>query len=127
MPPTDRLILRGVRLYARHGSLPHEARLAQPFEADVVLETDLREAGETDRLRATVDYRRIYQIIEEVLTGERRRLIETLAHHMALALLAAFPRVEAVEVHLRKPHAPLGRPLQTVEARVRRTRADVPA
>ena len=50
----DRIEIRGLRVLGTHGVLPEEQQRAQPFEVDLDLELDLRRAGRSDRLEATV-------------------------------------------------------------------------
>lgn len=104
---TDRIGLRGLRVVACHGVLEHEKTLPQPFLADVVLEVDLRAAGGSDRLERTVSYADVAQDVHAVLAGPPVDLVETLAERIAAAVLQR-PAVEAVEVTIRKPHAPAG-------------------
>jgi 7,8-dihydroneopterin aldolase/epimerase/oxygenase len=114
----DRLSLRGMRFSARHGVLPHEKVEAQPFEVDVVLHADLSRAAETDALADTVDYSALHELVGAIVTGPSFGLIEGLAGAIARAVLAATDPalVDAVEVRVRKPQAPLEGELDTVEA-----------
>ena len=120
----DRLTLRSMRFDARHGVLPHEKVEAQPFEVDVVLHADLSEGARTDALAATVDYAALFDLVRAIVTGPSFDLIEALAEAVARAVLAATdPRmVDAVEVRVRKPQAPIDGELDTVEAALLRRR-----
>lgn len=106
---TDRIGLRGIVAHACHGVLPHEKIEPQRFVADIVLDIDIRAAGERDDLDATVSYAQVAQDAYAILTGECVDLIETLAHRIAQAALQP-PAVEAVEVTIHKPQAPAGVP-----------------
>ena len=123
----DRLTLRNMRFEARHGVLAHEKTEPQPFEVDLVLHADLREAGRTDALASTVDYAALFALVEATVTGPSFDLIEALAEAVARAVLGATdPRlVDAVEVRVRKPEAPIDGVLDTVEAALVRRRLDV--
>ena len=46
----DKIVLTGLHFYGYHGCLPEEKRHGQPFHIDLVLETDLERAGQTDDL-----------------------------------------------------------------------------
>lgn len=104
---TDRIALDGLRVVACHGVLPREKVEPQPFLADITLEVDLAAAGRSDELARTVSYADIAQRAEAILAGPTMELIETLAEQIASAALTYAP-VEAVEVTIRKPHAPAG-------------------
>lgn len=122
----DRLTLRGMRFQARHGVLPSEKVEPQPFEVDVVLHADLARASETDALADTVDYSRVHELVGAIVIGRSFDLIEGLAGEIARAVLGATdPRlVDAVEVAVRKPEAPLEGDLDTVEAALLRRRPE---
>jgi dihydroneopterin aldolase len=122
----DRLTLRGMRFSARHGVLPHEKVEAQPFEVDVVLHADLSRAAETDALADTFDYSALHELVGAIVTGPSFDLIEGLAGAIARAVLAATDPalVDAVEVRVRKPQAPIEGELDTVEAALFRRRLE---
>ncbi len=120
----DLIRLTGVRAFGHHGVLEHERRDGQDFVVDVVLSVDLRGAGETDELSRTVNYAEVAADVVDVVTGPPRDLIETVAEEIAARTLAR-PLVEAVEVTVHKPQAPVGVPFADVEVVVRRRR-DVP-
>lgn len=122
----DRLSLIGMRFQGRHGVLPSEKRTAQPFEVDVVLHADLAAAAERDDLAATVNYAGVFDLVRDVVEGRSFDLIEALAGAIATAVLDGTgpDRVDAVEVRVRKPEAPIDGTFDTVEAAILRRRAD---
>ena len=124
MSKPDRLSLVGMRFLGRHGVLPEEKVTAQPFEVDLVLRADLAAAAERDDLSATVDYAALLELVRSIVKGTSRDLIEGLAGAIATAALAATPPevVEAVEVRVRKPEAPIDGSFDTVEASILRRR-----
>jgi dihydroneopterin aldolase len=122
----DRLSLRGMRFVARHGVLPKEKVEPQRFEIDVVLHADLARAAETDALDDTIDYSALHELVAAIVTGPSFDLIEALGGAIARAVLAATDAalVDAVEVRVRKPDAPIDGGLDTVEAALFRRRLD---
>ena len=120
----DVIRLTGVRARGHHGVLEHERRDGQDFVVDVAMSVDLRAAGTSDDLARTVNYAEVAADVVAVVTGPPRDLIETVAEEIA-ALTLARPLVEAVEVTVHKPQAPVGVPFGDVEVVVRRER-DVP-
>ncbi|HEX8973571.1 2-amino-4-hydroxy-6-hydroxymethyldihydropteridine diphosphokinase [Oryzihumus sp.] len=118
---TDRITLTGISARGRHGVLDWEKQLGQPFVADVVLEVDLARPGESDDLKHTVNYAAVAAEVVEVLAGEPLDLIEAVAERVARRALA-HPLVEAVEVTVHKPDAPVGVPFTDVSVQVRRER-----
>ena len=118
---TDRITLTGISARGRHGVLDWEKQLGQPFVADVVLEVDLSRPGDSDDLAHTVNYAAVAAEVVEVLAGEPMDLIEAVAERVARRALA-HQLVEAVEVTVHKPDAPVGVPVTDVSVHVRRER-----
>jgi dihydroneopterin aldolase len=118
----DRIVLSGLAFFGRHGVLDDERTRGQRFLIDVVLETELSAAGRHDDLALTVDYRRVYALIQEIVEGPPMRLIEAVAEAIAGRILT-LPRVEAVTVRVRKPEVSLGGPLDGAAVEIRRVRA----
>lgn len=101
---TDQIAIKGLRLFGKHGVHEFEKQYAQPFDIDLSLSVDLRRAAETDNLEDTVSYVDVIDAVKEVVTNERHNLIERLAYRIATVALND-PRVSAVDVTVRKPHA----------------------
>lgn len=118
---SDRVTLRGMRFFGRHGVLLEERLEPQPFDVDVILRRDLSVPAASDELADTVDYGAVYTLVGSVVEGRSFRLIEALAGAIADAVLAGLV-VDDVEVRVRKPKAPLPGAFETVEARLRRRR-----
>lgn len=118
---TDRITLTGVSARGHHGVLAFEKADGQEFVVDVALEVDLTQAGRTDDLAHTVSYAEVAADVVDLVTGPSLDLIETLADRIAAAVLAR-ERVEAVEVVVHKPQAPVGVPFADVSVQVRRVR-----
>ena len=118
----DTLTLSRLRFFARHGALPEEAVRGQDFEVTVHLELPLAEAGRTDDLSRTVDYRAVHEVVRAVMEGPPRQLVEALAEAMAAELLRRFPPVEAVEVEVVKLHPPVEFSGAGLGVRIRRGR-----
>jgi dihydroneopterin aldolase len=99
----DEVFLEGLRFYAYHGVNPEERAQGQRFVVDVRIAANLREAGRTDDLTKTVDYSLVYRKVREIVEGEPRNLIETVADAIAAMILREFASAEAVTVTVRKP------------------------
>lgn len=118
---SDQIALRGLRVRGFHGVLPEERRDGQDFVIDAVLSVDTRQAAATDDLSDTVDYAGLAQRLATVVAGEPLDLIETLATRLADVCLAT-DLVEAVELTVHKPQAPVGLPFEDVAVSIRRQR-----
>lgn len=102
--------------YAHHGVMQEEHAIGGRFEVDVSTDLDFGEAARTDELSKTVDYERIYQLVQRIVTENRFYLIEKLAFLIAQAVLEEHPIVEVVEVTVRKPNPPVGGTCDRAEA-----------
>jgi 7,8-dihydroneopterin aldolase/epimerase/oxygenase len=91
--------VHGLELFGRHGVNDDERRDGQTFIFDVWLEIN---QPREDAIEATVDYRRVRDIVKSVNEAESYRLLETLAAAAADALNAEFP-LKKVRVSVRKP------------------------
>ena len=118
---SDRIELRGLRVVGTHGVLPEEKQRPQPFEVDLDVEADLRNAGASDRLEDTVDYGALAEHVTSIVSNERHALIERLAERIAECVLAD-PRAMAVTVTVRKLRPPVPVTLETAAVCIRRER-----
>ena len=78
--------MKNCAFFARHGVFDEEEMLGQRFYVDAVLSVDPGRALEDDSIQGTVDYGVAFQVIEKIVTGERRFLIEALALEVGKAL-----------------------------------------
>ena len=118
----DRIEIRDLRLTGVHGVLPEERERAQPFSLDIVAWLDMDAAQQSDDLADTVDYGALAAAAADVVGGRSYRLLEALAGRLANALLITDPRLEAVEVTVRKLRPPLALDVGSTGVRVRRAR-----
>lgn len=119
---TDRITLTGIRATGFHGVYDHERRDGQTFVADVALELSLARAAETDDVADTVHYGELADRVAAVLAGEPVDLLETVAARIAAVALAD-ERVDAAEVTVHKPQAPIAVAFGDVSVKIRRERS----
>lgn len=118
----DRLLLRGMTFYCHHGVHAAERELGQKLVIDLSLDLDLGRAGETDDVRETVNYSKVYGLVKSLATTEEMQLMESLAHRIASAVLARFKRVLGVEVRIAKPSPPVDGLMDSAQVVITRTR-----
>ena len=104
---SDLVFVSGLVIHAHHGVMEHESKVGQRFVLDLELSIDLKDAARSDKLVDTVSYAAIVEGATRAFTAQSYRLVETAAGAVANALLAGFARVSAVQVTVRKPHAPI--------------------
>jgi dihydroneopterin aldolase len=117
----DRIEVRGLRFNGLHGALPEELVRPQPFEVDLDLYLDLREAGQSDELATTVDYAQLCQLVKSVIDGPPATLLEHLAEQIAGRCLAFAGRAGTVVVSVRKLRPPVPVEVSSLGVRLRRS------
>jgi dihydroneopterin aldolase len=123
-PSADRLLVRGLRLWAHVGVLEFERAEGQWFELDLELAVDLIAAGRSDALASTLDYSRVITALQrqarslrcQTLEHYAERILDQLDACAAEQLGAPLP----VRLELRKDQAPV--PGFTGVVAVRRSR-----
>lgn len=113
-----KITLKNCAFFARHGVFNEEETLGQRFFVDAVLDVNGGTALEEDEIEGTVDYGTAFQVIERIITGKRRFLIEALALEVSKALCKEFPMITKAEVTIRKPNAPVQGVLDHVEVTI---------
>lgn len=117
----DRILLEGMSFQGRHGVRPAERERPQEFNVDIEIDCNLSEAGKTDRIEDTIDYRQVRAIAKEVIEGESQKLLETLAARIAEQVLQ-LQRVGGVSVRISKRPESM-HPIAAAAVRISRTRA----
>jgi 7,8-dihydroneopterin aldolase/epimerase/oxygenase len=117
----DRIQLEGMSFHGRHGVRPAEREQPQEFKVTVEVDIDLSEAGRTDRIEDTLDYRLVRRIAKEVIEGTSQKLLETLAARIAEQVLE-LPMVAEVSVRIAKRPESM-QPIDAAAVRITRKRS----
>ncbi|MEO5921818.1 MAG: dihydroneopterin aldolase [Pseudolysinimonas sp.] len=120
-PTPDRIVLTGLRATGYHGVHEHERLNGQVFVIDVTVHLSLSEAAASDDLDDTVNYGELADGVVTAVESDPVDLIETVAERVANVALA-FPRVDAVDVTVHKPDAPIMVPFDDVAVSITRSR-----
>jgi dihydroneopterin aldolase len=115
----DTIRIIGLKFSAKHGVLPEEKTLIQPFEVDIEIIRDLSLPAASDRLEDTVNYSRVISLVKEVVNGEQCALIERLAGRIIERLEGLLDKGEVI-VRVRKPRAPVDIQFDSIEVELRR-------
>jgi dihydroneopterin aldolase len=108
------ITLRAMRFHALIGILEHERTVPQPIEVDLTVQTSADEG--------ILDYRRLYELVEHVVTSGPIDYLETVADRIARQAFED-SRIRRARVAVRKPHVALPGPLAYAEVVVRRHRS----
>ncbi len=100
----DRIFLRGLTTECIIGFVDWERRAPQTVVIDLELPCDCERAARRDAVADTVDYKSVAKRVLAWVQASQFHLVESLAHRLALLLLAEFP-LEWVRVSVSKPGA----------------------
>lgn len=103
----DFIKITNLKIYAYHGVLEEEKKNGQEFFLNLKLYRSLRKPGLSDALADAVNYDEVCTFLTEIFTKESCDLIEKAAEKTMEELLHHFPVLEAAELEIRKPHAPI--------------------
>ena len=119
----DVIRLKNMVFYGYHGVHESEKTLGGKFEVDLELYKDLSQAGQSDNLKDTLDYEKIYKTVNNCTKNNKFYLIEKLAERIAKSVLQKY-KTDKVIVRVRKPNAPVKGVLDTVEVELKRQKED---
>ncbi len=103
----DKIIVKGLKIYAYHGVNPEEKADGQNFILDITASVDLSVPCESDNVDDTVSYAKIIKEATRIFLLQKDDLIERAAKRVADGLLERFDKILSVTVLLKKPEAPI--------------------
>lgn len=115
----DIIRLCGLSFYGFHGVSAAEKETGRVFEVDCEVEVDLADAGHSDQLRDTVDYKKIYDVIKVAVEDKAYSLLEGLAQHIAEKILDIFD-IYRVTLKVRKMNPPIAGQVKYIEVEITR-------
>ncbi|MBR4452258.1 MAG: dihydroneopterin aldolase [Clostridia bacterium] len=103
----DKIIVKGLKVFAYHGVNPEEKINGQNFILDITAYIDLTKPCITDKLSDTVSYAKIIKSAKMIFTEQKDDLIERAAMRVADGLFKEFQKLRSVTVCVKKPEAPI--------------------
>ena len=116
----DVIYVEDLEVYAYHGVNQAEKDMGQRFLISLQIFLNLSEAGKSDDLSKTINYAKLCCEVEEEFKREKYDLIEKSAESLANFILKKYMAVEKVTVKIKKPWAPIGKPLKWVAVEINR-------
>lgn len=104
------ICLNRVHFYGYHGVLEEENRLGNEFIVD--LRVDIETCGYfedesfEDNIESTVSYLDLYRILEDEMKVPRK-LLESVAYHVAKRIKSDYPEVKRGEIRIEKKRPPI--------------------
>lgn len=100
------ILIEGIKLYAYHGCLKEEAIIGGNYIVDVIIEADLGRPSSSDKLKDTIDYVTVFEIVKGEM-AIRSKLIEHVAKRISDKLKKKFPKAESIQVKVTKLNPPI--------------------
>ena len=79
----DKIHIKNLEVFGKHGVLPEENRLGQKFQINAVLYLSVRKAGLKDDLTKTIHYGDASRFMADFMVRHTFQLIEAAAEQMA--------------------------------------------
>ena len=102
--PADTVFLRGLAVETTIGFFDWERHVKQTVVIDLEIPVDCARAAASDSVKDTVDYKSMAKRTITFVSEAQFHRVETLAHNLALTLLAEFD-IAWVRLSLNKPGA----------------------
>lgn len=119
----DKIILKGIEVFAYHGAFPEENFLGQRFTVNIEMEKDIRRACINDTLEDTVHYGLVHDDIVNLVKNNKFKLLEKLAEEIAKLIVTKY-KLEKITVNIEKPNAPINGIFKYVAVEITRESKD---
>lgn len=109
-----------MEFYAFHGHYKEEQIVGNRFLVDLILETDMQKAAESDMLDDAVNYQIAYRLVKEEMKRLKSNLLENIGKRILDALYNEFDEILSATVTIRKMNPPMGGPIKNVSVTMTR-------
>lgn len=120
---SDQIIVKGLKISAKHGVFDFEKQNEQLFILDIILSVSLAKAGQSDVLEDTVSYADVCNVAQRVMQENCCNLIERAAQLVCDAVFGCSELIEAIDLTIKKPQAPVSQDIEYPAVRIVRQRA----
>lgn len=116
----DYIKITNMKVFAHHGVLPEEKTNGQEFFLNAKVYVNMRKAGLSDNLEDALNYDMLCIFLQEVFKEKKFDLIEAAAEYTVQEIMVHFRNIEAMELEVRKPHAPVKYPPEDISVTIYR-------
>lgn len=120
---SDRILIEGIKFHGYHGLTRMERQVGVRLSVDLWIDLDLERSGRSDKVRDTIDYRKVYECVIELGRGESHYLLESFTLCLLDRLFERFPAT-AIRARVRKETPVLDGIVDSVGVELTRTRKD---
>ncbi|AMW79164.1 dihydroneopterin aldolase [Acinetobacter sp. TGL-Y2] len=99
----DAIIIEGLKVETVVGCFDWERQIIQPLMLDLMINTDLEQASNSDVLADTLNYAEICEVSAKVIQDAQPELIEHAAKLVLNTLFTTFDAIESIMITIRKP------------------------
>lgn len=118
----DKVILKGLEIFAYHGVNPEEKENGQKFVLDITVSADLSKPCQTDNVNDTVNYAALRKAATAAFCSEKFDLIERAAEVTCQAVLERFEQINEITLQVKKPEAPMNAVFEYAAVEITRSR-----
>jgi len=108
-----KVLLENMMFHAKHGVFEEETIIGGAFEVSLELETDFSKSMETDQLEGTIDYSRVYELIEQEMNTPSK-LLEHLGKRILDVLYENFTTIQFIRLKISKMNPPINGEVERV-------------
>jgi dihydroneopterin aldolase len=117
-----KIYLKGMKIYAYHGCLKQENIIGGNFKINLMVKTNLKKASKSDRLKDTIDYSLLYEIIENEMKI-KSFLIENVCERILDSLFNSFPYIIKASLEISKLNPPIDGDIKEIAVKKKRKRS----
>jgi dihydroneopterin aldolase len=111
-----KITIKNIEFFAYHGVKEEENSLGGKFQVDIELYYDATEAAIQDNLSSAVNYTEILYEVNEIVSNEPFKLLETVTMEILTQIADNHPEIEMLTVRVRKFNIPYKVILNYIEA-----------
>ena len=120
----NQIIIKNLKIFAYHGVHDFEKKDGQDFFVDAILDLPEMPGFENDEISRVISYSDVVRSIKKVMTKKSYNLIEKAAMEIISEIFSSFGEVKAVDITVKKPHAPIKEEFEYVAVRFKKTRSE---
>lgn len=103
----DHIKVTNLKVFAYHGVFPEEKSKGQDFYLNAKVYVNMKRASRSDQVENAVNYDELTTILHDAFREKTFNLIEATGEYVIQNIMHYYKNVEAVELEVRKPNAPM--------------------
>ncbi|HLG23707.1 MAG TPA: dihydroneopterin aldolase [Candidatus Nanoarchaeia archaeon] len=86
----DKIIIKDARFYCKTGVREEERKQKQELRISLEIFCDLSKGAKTDDIKDTINYSDVYKLLEQIISKNRFKLLESLAEDISKKIFENF-------------------------------------